>query len=870
MAWDNWRLSVGASSIISLLASQPVLAAPVPITDVELYDTDKGIEIVLKIPQQASLIPKTSVEDKTFIVTIPNTQLQLTGRKSFVTKNPTAEIAEIFISQVDPNTVEIEVTGVKNLPKVNIRQKGQEFSVDIISETPTETPTPTPTPQPTETPTPSPTLTPQPTETPQPPESSTKPEEPEEPEEPIELSVVGEQLRPTYRVPNSSIGTRTDTPIINVPQAIQVIPQEIIKDQGTRSIGEVFKNTSSANTGRSSSQAPALNPVIRGFESTNILRNGIRDETLRFNSEISNVERVELLKGPASVLFGRGDLGGVVNLVTKKPLDEPFYSVEYQVGQFGLHRPSIDISGPLGKDGVAYRLNSAYQSAESFKKFENNNSFFISPSVRLIGTKDTTLIADIEYLKYQSFNTAPDLPASGTVIDNPRGKVPLNANLGEPSLSQSEATVTRLGYQLEHRLSPDWTIRNEFSGSSLDIPENTGVIPISNSGTPDGLNRDGRTVRRFLVDNPSSLSSISFNTNLSGKFNTGSIKHELLFGVDVARESSKDKINFTQLAAIDIFNPVYRPQSLGRFSIPFGDTDIRKNTIGLYAQNQISLSKNIIFVLGGRFDFSEQRYEDLLNPDESFERNDSVFSPRVGLVIKPSENLSFYASYSKSFTPVIGRTRILVNEQTGESLIGEPFKPERGTQYEVGVKADLGDRVSATLAFYNLERTNVAAQGLSEPLSQIQIGKQRSRGIELDVAGEIVPGWNLAASYSYTDTEISEDNRTNFNGKQLQNVPKNAFGLWTSYELQSGSLKGLGVGVGVFNQGERQGNLLNTFTLPGYWRTDASIFYRRDNFRAALNFQNLFDKEYFEGARDIVRVVPGAPFTVSGSISFEF
>ncbi|NJL61328.1 MAG: AMIN domain-containing protein [Methylacidiphilales bacterium] len=145
MAWDNWRLSVGASSIISLLASQPVLAAPVPITDVELYDTDKGIEIVLKIPQQASLIPKTSVEDKTFIVTIPNTQLQLTGRKSFVTKNPTAEIAEIFISQVDPNTVEIEVTGVKNLPKVNIRQKGQEFSVDIISETPTETPTPTPT-----------------------------------------------------------------------------------------------------------------------------------------------------------------------------------------------------------------------------------------------------------------------------------------------------------------------------------------------------------------------------------------------------------------------------------------------------------------------------------------------------------------------------------------------------------------------------------------------------------------------------------------------------------------------------------------------------------------------------------------------------
>ncbi|MCC5624393.1 TonB-dependent siderophore receptor, partial [Nostoc sp. CHAB 5715] len=182
----------------------------------------------------------------------------------------------------------------------------------------------------------------------------------------------------------------------------------------------------------------------------------------------------------------------------------------------------------------------------------------------------------------------------------------------------------------------------------------------------------------------------------------------------------------------------------------------------------------------------------------------------------------------------------------------------------------LGDRLSTTLAFYNLERSNVAAQGFDNVLSQFQIGKQRSRGIELDVAGEILPGWNLTASYAYTDTKILEDSNFNSEGKQLLNVPRNAFGLWTTYELQSGSLKGLGVGIGIFNQGERQGDLLNTFTLPGYWRTDASLFYRRNNFRAGINLQNLFDQDYFEGARNIVRVIPGAPFAITGSVSWEF
>jgi iron complex outermembrane receptor protein len=863
MTWNYWQPAIGVASVITVLVSQPVWAAPVPVTAVELYDTDQGLEVVLKTSPGVTLTTQTSTEDKTLIITVNNAQLQLVeGKPPITTNNPIPGIAEIFVGQSDPNTIEIEITGVNAVPQFNLRQDGQEFIVSIPFVTSSQTPeTPPPETPTAETPPPE-------TPTPETPTAETPP--PEEPEEPIELTVVGDEFRPTYQVRNSSVGTRTDTPLIDVPQAIQVIPQEVIKDQGTRSLGEVLKNTSSASSGRTSSQAPALTPVIRGFESRNLLRNGLRDDSLRFQSEIANVERVEVLKGPASVLFGQGDLGGVVNLVTKQPLNTPYYSIGYQVGQFGLHRPTIDFSGPLDKDGVAYRLNAAYQTADSFKDFENSESFFIAPVVRLIGNENTNLIASIEYLKYRSFQTAPDLPASGTVIPNPNGRVSRETNLGEPSLSKTESLVTRLGYQLDHRLNENWRWKSELSTAFLDIPENTGVTPITNTATSNGLNRDGRTLRRFLVENPSSTTSLTFNNSLLGKFKTGSIEHSLLFGVEVTREQTKDKLDFRQLRDINIFNPVYRPESVSSFAIPFGNTNTQKNSIGIYAQDQISLSKNIILVLGGRLDFANQEYEDLLSAEESFERNDTVFSPRVGIVFKPSENLSLYASYSKSFTPVVGRTRVL-DQNTGITTIGEPFEPERGTQYEIGLKANLlGDRLTTTLAFYNLERTNVAAQGLSEPLSQIQIGKQRSQGIELDVAGEITPGWNLIASYAYTDSKIVEDSRAEFQDNQLQNVPRHAFGLWSTYELQSGSLKGLGFGLGVFTQGERQGDLRNTFTLPSYWRTDASIFYRREKFRAAINIQNLFDENYYEGARDIVRIVPGAPFTLTGSVSFEF
>ena len=236
-----------------------------------------------------------------------------------------------------------------------------------------------------------------------------------------------------------------------------------------------------------------------------------------------------------------------------------------------------------------------------------------------------------------------------------------------------------------------------------------------------------------------------------------------------------------------------------------------------------------------------------------------MFSPRAGLVVKPTENVSLYASYTESFNPTIGR---------GED--GEVFTSELGKQFEVGVKATLlGDRLSATLAYYDLRRSNVLTQDPTNPGFQVQVGEQASNGVELDIVGEILPGWNIIANYAYTNARITEDNEFP-EGRRLINVPEHAAGLWTSYEIQDGDLAGFGFGLGVYFQGERNGDIRTPFILPSYTRTDASVFYRKGQFRTQLNFQNLFNVRYFEGARDQFRVNPGTPFTVLGSVAWEF
>ncbi|GJD19023.1 hypothetical protein RIVM261_039790 [Rivularia sp. IAM M-261] len=309
---------------------------------------------------------------------------------------------------------------------------------------------------------------------------------------------------------------------------------------------------------------------------------------------------------------------------------------------------------------------------------------------------------------------------------------------------------------------------------------------------------------------------------------------------------------------IDVFNPVYG-QPPGAITSRT-DSNTLTDQFGIYIQDQVTITENLKLLLGVRFDTFKQDNQNRLTNIEASQSGDS-FSPRVGIVYQPIPPISLYASYSQSFNPVIGT-----------AFDGSTFQPEQGKQYEIGVKADLSNRLSATLALYDLTRSNLLTTDTRPgvPLGfSIQTGEQQSQGIELNIAGEILPGWNVFAGYAYTDLRVTKDNLLPI-GSSLNGVAKNAASLWTTYEIQKGNLQGLGFGLGLFYVGERSGFLDNTYQLPGYLTTDAAIYYKRDRLRAALNFRNLFNVDYFENSFGRLRVSYGAPFTVQGTISWEF
>ncbi|HLO51370.1 MAG TPA: TonB-dependent siderophore receptor, partial [Kamptonema sp.] len=320
--------------------------------------------------------------------------------------------------------------------------------------------------------------------------------------------------------------------------------------------------------------------------------------------------------------------------------------------------------------------------------------------------------------------------------------------------------------------------------------------------------------------------------------------------------------------SINIFHPVYGqvPRPDEDTLAGFGGNKVETSRYGFYVQDQISIFDNLKLLAGLRYDSAEQKNRKIPG-DSSSEGSETTqnyddFTPRVGIVYQPIPELSLYASYSRSFNPGSATT-----------ASGDLIKPETGEGYEVGVKAELFDRrLAATLAYFDITKQNVAVTDPNNLLFSIASGEQRSRGLEFDISGQILPGWNIIAAYAYTDAEITADTNRDLVGNRLFNVPKHSASLWTTYEIQSGELQGLGVGVGFNYVGERKGDLANSFEAESYFLTNAAIFYQRDNLRFAINIKNLFNINYIEAvsnARDSGNK-PGEPLTVIGSFTVQF
>ncbi|MBD2078965.1 TonB-dependent siderophore receptor [Leptolyngbya sp. FACHB-17] len=783
-------------------------AAIVRITAVRLERTGTGLEIILETAAGKPLQIDTTqfrTESNSLIADIPNAILALPDAPTFRAENPTEEIAAVQVVQQGENRIRIRVVGNSALPKqdVTLRTGNSVYSLN-----------------------------------------------PEAEELDEEVVVTGEQQR-GYRVPNATTGSRTDTPIRDLPFSVQVVPQELLRDRQVQSVNEALQTVAGV-TPDNPSYSAFEGFTIRGFTGRNIIRNGLRDDTNITNRvAVPNIEQIEVLKGPAGALFSQGGPGGTVNIVTKKPLSFPRYTIEGTIGNFDTYGGFLDFTGPLNDSKtVLYRFIAGASTTGTFINFFDRRNFVIAPSLSWQISPATKLTFEGEYTISEQPN-ARGLPAKGTVLPNINGRLPRNRFIGEPGdeLDQNDRYSLRLGYTLEHQLSADWQLRNAFRATFQQVPQN--------SLFPSALLDDERTLERGLFSTKDqSQDNYILDTNVVGTFRTGSVTHKLLFGFDLNRDVYGASNQQFALAPIDIFNPVYR-RPRGELLGEFPREPITTDSLGIYLQDQIDLLPNLKLLLGGRFDIVSQKIESVDGSESS--QQDEAFSPRVGLVYQPTDSLSLYASYSRSFL-----------QSVGTALDNALFKPERGTQYEVGIKADwLDRRLSTTLALYQITRSNVLTADPADPNFSIQTGEQRSRGVELDITGEIVPGWKVAAGYAYTDARITADNTFSV-GNRINNVPEHALSLWTTYEIQTGSLKGLGFGLGIFYVGQRQGDLDNSFEVPSYTRTDAALFYRRDNYRIGLNIENLFDVSYFEIAESPLRVYYGAPFTVRGTISWTF
>ena len=785
------------------------------VTNIELNNTASGLQLIIETADGQRLVPLILPEGNDLIIDLTDANLDLATGNSFREIDPAPGITMITAAEIDDNNIRITITGEDNTPSAEVIPGNQDLVLSITPEVNTAQ---------------------------------------TEPDGEIEVIATGEGEDSDYVVTEATSATRTDTPILDTPQSVQVIPQQVLEDQQVIRLDEALRNVSGVTFG-GSNLGRSLEFSIRGFDAAPIIRNGFRQFGGDVVPETANLERIEVLKGPASVLFGEIEPGGLINLVTKKPTAEPFYQVEAQFGNRNFISPSIDFSAPLTEDGkVRYRLNALYRSSDDIQDVDENiERFFISPVVTWEIGKNTDLTFELEYLN-EDRPPSFGVPAIGDEIAD----IPFDQITNEPD-DFGEEEFLSVGYDLEHRFNENWKLRNAFR-----FTEQTALIDVA---FPFEIDEETGTAFRFFASQPQDGESYSLQTSTEGEFATGKINHELLFGLDLnlAEDNfnKQTRLDLETPLELDLFNPIYGQTPRPDFdTLPFiEDRAIETRRLGIFAQDRIAFGEKF-FLLGGlRYDTVEQILTDNLEQTEVSETYNSVV-PRVGIVYKPTKSVSLYASYSQSFTP---------NDEDTTSD-GQFLEPEEGEGFEFGVKSEfLKGKLFTTLAYFNIDKQNVATENPDDGFSSVTTGEQSSQGIELDVVGEILSGWNIIASYAYIDAEVTEDEVIEV-GNRLFNAPENSASLWTTYQLQQGNLQGLGFGMGFNFVGEREGDLENSYQLDSYFITNAAVFYERDKWRAGLNFKNLFDVDYIAGASEPRERGNdrGEPFTVLGSISYEF
>lgn len=639
----------------------------------------------------------------------------------------------------------------------------------------------------------------------------------------------------------SSTGTKSDTPIMEVPQSISVITREDMEARNVRDVGEAVSYTAGIFSG---SQGETTlfggNAVkIRGFggngtagASSNEYLDGLRLRGTNYiNSNLDPYlfERVEVLKGPASVLFGQTQPGGVVNAISKRPTLDRVNEVRLGFDNHSSLEAALDLGGALGESWFL-RVTGLGLDGETQQDHSDRKRQLLAPA--LTWTGERTSLTVLGHYQHDDINATllNALPAAA-VFSNPNGSIDSSFRVGDPNFERWDSKMWSFGYLFSHSLNDSLTLRQNLRYSRYDLD--------SRWLYRRTLGSDRRTLSRSAFTADEQAKSVTLDNQAQWEFATGLVNHTLLFGVDYYRHSDDTlrRSGSTGVPSIDLFAPVYN-QTIPMPAV-YQNNDVRERQLGYYVQDQLKLNA-LSLLVGGRYDDARTSSHDRLDESAPVEtQNYHAFTSRVGAIYNFANGWAPYASYAESFEPV-----------SGTAFDGTPFDPKEGKQYEVGLKYQpLGTQYLFTLALFDLTQKNMTTSDADNPGWSVQTGEVRTLGVEFESKASFENGLDLTAAYTYLDDEVTESNDADL-GKRRPQIPEHSASLWADYTVRSGALSGLGLGLGVRRTGSTQGDSGNTFSVPGYTLIDLALRYDLEGpadlngWKVAVNASNLFDKDY--------------------------
>jgi catecholate siderophore receptor len=652
-----------------------------------------------------------------------------------------------------------------------------------------------------------------------------------------------------YDVPTISSATKTETLLRDVPQSVTVTDKELIRDQLMLSLGDVMRYTPGIQVHQGENNRDQV--MIRGNSSSaDFFLNGVRDD-VQYYRDLYNLERVEALKGPNAMVFGRGGGGGVVNRVTKEATFQPFREATLQAGGYGHGRIAGDFDQPLG-DKVAVRLNAMYEDSGSFRDSVDLSRYGINPTLTIAASGATRITASYEHLHDRRVADRGITSYQGAPAD-----VPIATYYGNPNDSRVRADVDLGTVTVEQKAGPV-TLRNRTVYGAYDRGYQNYV--------PGAVTPDKNEVALTAYNNATKRDNLFSQTDVVYKVATGSVKHTLLAGFELGTQGTDNFRNtgFFDNKATSILVPYADPRTTTpvtfRQSATDADNHLDTKVAAAYVQDQVELSSHLQLVGGLRFDRFDLTYHNNRNGD-TIGRVDDPVSPRAGLIYKPVEPVSVYGSYTVSYLPSSG------DQFSSLTVVTEQLEPEKFDSYELGVKWDVHSGLAVTGAVYRLDRTNTRSTDPNDPTRIVQTGSQRTNGVELGVTGRVTRSWRIAGGYAYQDAYVTSATAAASEGARVAQVPRHTLSLWNHYQV----LPRLGAALGVIYRTDMFAAIDDTVTLPGFTRVDLAAYYAitRD-VRVQANLENALDRKYWLNADSNTNLSPGFPRTLRVALTAGF